>query len=131
MEQTSGDQTTGLGDRARHIAEEQKDAGAETAGGVADAIHSAAHELESQMPRAAGYVHDAADRLDRAATKLKEQSLGDLLSGVTGFARDQPAAFFGGAVLAGFALSRLLKSSSDGRHGSHTANPGGHDVGYE
>src|ERR1041385_4271591 len=96
MEQTAGDQTTGLGERTRHIVEEQKDAGAEKAGGVADAIHSAAHELESQMTGAAGYVHDAADRLDSAAAKLKEQSLRDLLSGVTGFARDQPAAFFGG-----------------------------------
>jgi hypothetical protein len=29
------------------------------------------------------------------------------------FARSQPAAFFGGAVLAGFALSRFFKSSAE------------------
>jgi hypothetical protein len=33
---------------------------------------------------------------------------------VEGFAREQPVAFFGAAVLAGFALSRFIKSSADG-----------------
>ena len=103
--------TSGMKERARHMAEQQKEAGAEMIGGMAGAIHGAARELEGQMPKAASFVHDAADRLDKAATQLKERSVDDVLSGVNDFARSQPVAFFGGAVLAGFAITRFFKSS--------------------
>src|SRR5437764_615742 len=95
--------------RARQLAEQQKAAGAETIGSLAGAVHGAARELETQIPRAAGYVHDAAARLENAAQQLRQRSLDDLASGLGQFARTQPAAFFGGAVLAGLAISRFLK----------------------
>ena len=98
--------------RARQLAEQQKAAGAETIGGLAGAVHGAARELESQIPQAASYVHDAAARLEDAALQLRQRSLDDLASGFGNLARTQPAAFFGGAVLAGFAISRFLKSSA-------------------
>jgi len=97
--------------RARQLAEQQKAAGAETIGGLAGAVHGAARELESQIPQAASYVHDAAARLEDAALQLRQRSLDELASSLGKFARTQPAAFFGGAVLAGFAISRFLKSS--------------------
>ncbi len=78
---------------ARKLAEQQKQAGADQIGGVARAVQGAAREIEQKMPQAAGFIHDAG-------------SLND-------FARTQPAVFFGGAVLAGFALSRFLKSSAE------------------
>src|SRR5438045_494836 len=101
-----------LKDQAREAAEEQKQAGAEQIGSVARAVHGAAGELEQELPHAAGYVHEAADRLDRAASALRERSVDDLFRSLSDFARSQPATFFGSAVFAGFALSRFLKSSA-------------------
>jgi hypothetical protein len=99
--------------RARRIAEQQKQAGADQIGGVARAVHGAAREIEQELPHAAGFIHDAAAKLEGAAGSLRERSVDDLIRSLNNFARSQPAAFFGGAVLAGFALSRFLKSSAE------------------
>lgn len=101
-----------LKDKAKEVAEQRKAAGAATVSGLARAVHGAADDLESQLPQAAGYIHDAAGALDRASAALKERSIEDLIGTFGQFARTQPAAFFGTAVLAGFALSRFLKSSA-------------------
>jgi hypothetical protein len=77
------------------------------------AIHGAADEVEQELPQVAGFVHDAAAKLEGAAASLRERSVDDLVRSLNNFARKQPAAFFGGAVLAGFALSRFLKSSAE------------------
>jgi hypothetical protein len=99
-------------ERARRIAEQQKQVGADQIGGVARAVHRAAREIEQELPHAAGFIHDAAAKLEGAAASLRERSVDDLIRSLNNFARSQPAALFGGAVLAGFALSRFLKSSS-------------------
>jgi hypothetical protein len=108
---TAGDAGDHVARQARTVAEQQKDAGAEQLGGMARAIHGAARELEDQMPQAAQFVQDAATKLEGAADALRERSVDDLLATFGRFARTQPLAFFGGAVLAGFAVSRFLKSS--------------------
>lgn len=102
--------------QAGKFAEEQKHSGAERIGSMATAIHSAARELEGRMPAAAAYVHDAAAGMEDAAATLREHSVDDLMKGLDEFARTRPSALFGGAVLAGFALSRFLKSSGGRRH---------------
>jgi hypothetical protein len=61
-------------DRARNVAEQQKEAGADQIGGVARAVHGAAREIEQEMPQAAGLIHDAATRLEDAAVSLRERS---------------------------------------------------------
>jgi uncharacterized membrane protein YdfJ with MMPL/SSD domain len=47
----------------------------------------------------------------RAADDLRNRSMEDLVDSFTRFARRQPAAAFAGSVLAGFVLSRFLKSA--------------------
>ncbi|PSJ56239.1 hypothetical protein [Pseudaminobacter soli (ex Li et al. 2025)] len=96
-------------------AEQQKDAGADRIGGVAEVVHGVARELEGEFPIGASYVHQAASQLEAGATKLRESRIEDLIKGVGNIARTQPAVFFGGAMLAGVLLSRFLKSSSDNR----------------
>jgi hypothetical protein len=96
---------------ARRIAHRQKDAGADRLRDVAGAVHGAARTLEAGMPQVASYVYGAAAQLEDAAKTLRHQSVDDLIEGIGGFARAQPAIFFGGAMLAGFALTRFLKSS--------------------
>jgi hypothetical protein len=65
----------------------------------------------------ASYVHDAAVRLEDAAKTLRQRNVDDLVGEISRFARAQPVLFFGGAMLAGFALTRFLKSSAPGGNG--------------
>jgi hypothetical protein len=97
--------------RSRRIAIQQKDAGADRLGEVAGAFHGAARTLEAGMPQTASYIHGAAAQLEDAAKTLRHRSVDELVDEVGSFARAQPAVFFGGAMLAGFALARFLKSS--------------------
>ena len=100
-------------DKAMEVAEAQKQTGAEKMSGVAQAVRRAADDLGRDLSQAAGYVHQAADTIERASAALKERSLDDLTGAVGQFARSQPAAFFAAAVLAGFAFSRFVKSSAE------------------
>ena len=103
--------------RIGSFVQQQKVLGAEQIDGVARAVHSAGREFQDEMPSVAQSVHDAAAKLEDASSSLREQSAEELIGAIRRFARNQPAAFFGGAVLAGFALSRFLKSSAERRNG--------------
>ena len=98
-------------DTAGDFAEQQKREGAERIKGFGRAVHGAADQIGKEIPQAADYVHEAASRIEAAADELRNRSVEDLISGFTRFARQQPAAAFAGAVLAGFVLSRFLKTA--------------------
>jgi hypothetical protein len=106
-----GDAIDPLRDKMRKIADRQKDAGAGQMEHIAKAVHGAANDLEHDLPTAAGYIHQAADRLERASARMRDGNVDELMHACGDFARRRPGAFFGGAVLAGFALARFLKSS--------------------
>ena len=104
--------------QARSFAEEQKNEAAGRVDGVADALRSAAGSLDDRdQPAVAGYARQAASGLDRVSDAISNRSIDDLMETVEDFARRQPVAFLGGAVLTGFVLSRFAKSSSERRHG--------------
>ncbi len=108
---------------AAGIGERQKSAGADQLTGIAGAVHAAADELDRQLPGAAGYVHQAASRIENAASGLRDRRLSDLIEDMRQLAHDRPLALFGGAVVAGFALSRFLKSA-DMRHADSNPEKG-------
>lgn len=97
------------------FAERQKQLGAEQIGSVARATHRAAEEMEKELPGVAQSIHGAAGRLEAASETLRNQRFEDLLESLGDIARKRPAAVFGGAILAGFALSRFLKASTTQR----------------
>lgn len=103
-----------LKESATHVAEQQKEAGARQLSGIAGAVHAAADQLEDQLPGAAGYIHDAAARIDHAASDLRNRNLTDIADSIRHLGQDRPLALFGGAVLAGFVMTRFLKSAEDG-----------------
>lgn len=103
---------SGVKDEIVEAADEAKAKGVDQIAGVSRAVHGAADELSRELPQAAGYIHAVADRLEGATSALRERSVEDLVSTFNGFARRQPATAFAGSVLAGFALSRFLKSSA-------------------
>jgi hypothetical protein len=101
-------------EKAAQAAREQKDAGATHLQMAAQAVHGAAREFESQMPKVADLIHNAGDHLDKMATNIRDKSLEEVFNSIRDFARQQPTLVFGGAILAGLLLTRFLKSSTSG-----------------
>jgi hypothetical protein len=101
------------GEKLLSSVEEQKAAGADFASGMAGAIRRAASEFDkSDVPQAAQYIRLAADQIDTVSDAFRRRDLQQLVADVQGFARRQPTAFLGAAVLAGFAVVRFLKTST-------------------
>ncbi|HEX4769017.1 MAG TPA: hypothetical protein VH414_22360 [Lichenihabitans sp.] len=118
---------TAMADEARHriteIIDQQKIAGADQVAGVAKAAQAAAGDLQQTSPQLAKLVRAAAESVDHVADDIRSSDLADLLGSLSDFGRRRPVAFFGGAVLAGFLLTRFLKSDAPGR-ASDDAHPG-------
>jgi gas vesicle protein len=114
---------TGAGDKLRSAAEDQKNAGADFVSGFAGAVRRAAGEFDEQMPQAGDYIRRVAEQIDGASNALRQRDLGELLEGAKDFARRQPTAFLGATVLAGFAVTRFLKSSKSASPTRESAAP--------
>jgi hypothetical protein len=123
-------------ERAEGFVGAQQQAGAEHAESVAKSVHGAADKLGETSPQVARYVHEAANAMEGLGRTLRESSPGELMGRVEDIARRQPAAFFGAAVLAGFALARFAKSSADASrhrtsgHGGYPTYTGEHDAAH-
>jgi uncharacterized protein YjbJ (UPF0337 family) len=100
-------------DKFKQAVEGQKSAGADYVGSLADTIRRAAGEFDHDLPVAGTYIRKAAARVEGVADKLRTGNFNDLVQGAQSFARRQPTAFLGIAVLAGFGVVRFLKSSAD------------------
>lgn len=91
----------------------QKTAGAEYVGSLADTMRRAAREFDGDLPIAGTYIRKAASQVENVADTIKTGNFNDLVRGAQSFARRQPTAFLGIAVLAGFGVVRFLKSSAN------------------
>jgi hypothetical protein len=91
---------------------QQKGAGADYVSNFAQTMRRAAGEFDAEVPIAATYIRKAADQVTNAADAFREGNLNDLVQRAQSFARNQPTAFVGLAVLAGFGAVRFLKSAS-------------------
>ncbi len=98
--------------RLAEIVDQQKAAGADKIAGVAKAAQSAAGDLDETNPQMARLVRAAAENVDRIADDVRSRDIGDVLATLASFGRQQPVAFFGGAVVAGFLLARFFKSDA-------------------
>ena len=99
-------------DKLKQAVEGQKSAGADYVGSLAGTIRRAAREFDSDLPIAGTYIRKAASQVDGIADTIKTGNFNDLVRGAQSFARRQPTAFLGIAVLAGFGVVRFLKSSA-------------------
>jgi hypothetical protein len=114
------------GEKLLSSVEEQKAAGADFVGGIAGAIRRAANEFDKDVPQAAQYIRRAADQIGTVSDAFRRRDLSQLVADVQGFARKQPTAFLGAAVLAGFAVVRFLKTSTAGATAGNTQATGSH-----
>jgi ElaB/YqjD/DUF883 family membrane-anchored ribosome-binding protein len=112
--------------KAKGLMNQKVSLGADFASHIADATKSAADSLDSNAPQIAGLVRDAAEKLEGFSSDLREQTVDDLVRTASEFTRRRPALVFGLASLAGFALFRVLKSTSssgpDSRQGQRSAS---------
>ncbi|MDR4307472.1 hypothetical protein IHQ68_12675 [Chelatococcus sambhunathii] len=97
---------------AESSAEAGKDRGAERLKDVAATVDRVADQVAEEAPAMADWVRKAASEIDGVSRSLKDKSVGELLTMGKDFARREPAAFIAASAVAGFALSRLLKSTS-------------------
>ena len=98
--------------KVKTVMNEQKTAGADYIGSIAQAVNRAAGEFDSNVPQAARYIRQTAGKIQNVAKAVRERDVRDLVGEVQDFARRQPTLFFGGAVILGFAALRFLKSST-------------------
>jgi len=107
----------GLMDKVRQSATSQlgtqKDRATDGIGSVAQAVRQSTQQLrEQQHDTIAQYVEQAADQLERFATRLKDKNVGDLAREAQDLARRRPAVFIGSAFALGLLGARFIKSSS-------------------
>jgi len=115
-------------DRFKETIDGQKTAGAEYVGSLADTMRRAAREFDRDLPIAGAYIRKAAVQVEAVSDSIKTGNFSDLVRGAQDFARRQPTAFLGIAVLAGFGAVRFLKSSAE-TTSSNSSHPGRYDGG--
>jgi gas vesicle protein len=101
-----------IGQELTRSAEDQKRRGLEAVRSFAGAVDTAARELEGQSPQVARYVRDAAESLQSLTRNIEGRNLNDLVRSASDLARSNPTLFMVGAVAAGFAIARFVKSSA-------------------
>jgi ElaB/YqjD/DUF883 family membrane-anchored ribosome-binding protein len=100
-------------DKIKEAVSDKKGAGAAYVGSLAETIRRAGREFDNDLPIAGKYIRKAASQVENVADSIRSGDFNDLVRNTQSFARRQPTAFLGIAALAGFAVVRFLKSSSD------------------
>lgn len=118
--------SAGLMDRVKESASSQlgaqKDRATDGLGSVAQAVRQSTQQLrEQQHETIAQYVEQAADQLERFASRMKERNVGDLARDAQDLARRRPALFIGSAFALGLLGARFIKSSGDNGHARRTS----------
>jgi len=116
-------------DKLKQTVDSQKSAGADYVGSLAETIRRAARKFDGDLPIAGTYIRKAASQVEGVADTIRTGNFNELLQGAQSFARRQPTAFLGMAVLAGFGLVRFLKSSTDHSHVDSPRPTGGQNFG--
>ena len=122
-------------DKLKGAVDDRKSSGAEYVGSLADSMRRAAREFDADLPIAGTYIRKAASQVEGVSDTIRTGSFNDLVRNAQSFARRQPTAFLGIAVLAGFGVVRFLKSSSEGatdvgRSNSNSPKAGAENAGY-
>ncbi|QIG50394.1 hypothetical protein G5V57_23275 [Nordella sp. HKS 07] len=118
---TVKEQAAKIGDKAKSVAtdtgmkienliDEQRASGASYLQNVADLVHQAADVFDKEIPQASRYIHQAAQQIDTVAETVRTRRMREVAHDVQDLARRQPALFFGGALLLGFAAVRVFKA---------------------
>jgi hypothetical protein len=126
--QTGAEAARRTAEQGRAFLEEQQQQACEVMHDCSEAIHLAAQNLrEKQDNHLASMADTLADRIEDSSNYFRNRSLQGMREDVEGFARRQPALFYGGLVVIGLGLSRFFKASQE-RPGSSAVQPGGPQI---
>jgi hypothetical protein len=99
--------------QGQEMAEQQKGQIIEKLSHCSMASRKAAEQLrQDNDPMLAQYAEAIANQIDRARDYVGQRDLRSILRDTESFARRQPEIFFGGMLLAGLGLARLMKASA-------------------
>jgi len=119
---------SGLIDQAGRTAEAQASRtmtqAGETLHRVADAVRDAGTELRGERPEIANVADTAANQVERAAMYLREHDAAEVWNAATDAARRQPMLVVGGALLAGLALGRFLRTATEAQGSRYGGSSG-------
>lgn len=87
---------------------------------LAEALRRSGNDLDNQgNVNASQLTGQAADRIERLGSYLKEKSGDELMGDIEAFARRRPWMLAGLGMLAGVAAARFMKASSEERYGTY------------
>ncbi|KFB08040.1 hypothetical protein [Nitratireductor basaltis] len=108
---TKASQTVGAAQaEVEKRAEGAKSSLADEIAGIASALKNASNEFGSDSMQAKTF-QQIADGLSGTSDSLRGKSFGEMLNNLNSFARNNPAAFLGGAAALGFVASRFAVAS--------------------
>jgi ElaB/YqjD/DUF883 family membrane-anchored ribosome-binding protein len=115
---------------AESLLEKQKRQIADRSGGIAEALHRAAHALEaSENAALARYAKQAGDRVHDISRHMRERRWDEIIADTQSYARRQPIWFVLGAMATGFLVGRFICASTRGmpdeNGASRQVSPGG------
>lgn len=99
--------------KAKNKASEQKEQITSGLHAISDALRRGTDSLPEEQRQYGSVVNTVADKIDDASSYLEDRDVEELTFEARRFAREHASIFIGGAVLAGFAGARFLKSSGD------------------
>lgn len=123
LKQQGRDAVHDVSEAAQHQAEnfynQQRDTAAEQTQKFTSVFYKMADEFDNQQqPYFSQQVRKLADTADRFSNKLRDKDLKSICQEAQSYSRREPALFFGGAIAAGFLLTRFLRSSGQHSHSS-------------
>jgi uncharacterized phage infection (PIP) family protein YhgE len=110
--QNIGDAASGAGDAIANQAAGAKRVGADAVAGLASGVRGVADSIDEQSPRVAGMVRSAADGADTLSKQIREGDFNELVTAITDFTRRRPGIALAIGVIAGIAITRLLRVSN-------------------
>lgn len=110
--------------QAESLFDNQKTAAAEQTHKISQVLHKMGDEFDQQQQTTfSRWANQLANQTDRVADQLRHQDLSHLLRDAGAYSRREPMLFMGGAIAAGFVVSRFLRSSRRHTHDATTASP--------
>jgi hypothetical protein len=108
----------------------RKDQAVDSLGTVAQALrHTGDHLRQNDQGAIAQYADKAAERVEQFTGQLRGKDVQTIVRDVERYARQQPAAFLGGAFVLGLLGARFLKSTAR-REDDEQSGDSGYDRGY-
>ena len=102
----------------------QKQRVSDTLDAVAQTLRDSGEGVRDQQPQIASVVDQAAQRVEKFSTFIRDRDVNELVSEAENFARREPLIFLGGALAVGFIAARFVKASSPQSGNGQSRNGG-------